>query len=164
MTRLLAVDPGIVHNGLSLWEFGDSERPDCVWAEEVNTVARLYTLFEQIVPTLDYAVVEEFRLYPGKAREQGYSQFETCERIGVLDYLTSRADVPLSRQGASLKKPARKLAAAKGFPMTERVIGSGAKKYRGADFQHKSGHVRDSMAHAVWWIYRSKDNPLNSAG
>lgn len=111
-------------------------------------------------------VVEEFRLYPWMAREQGYSDFKTARLIGKLEYLAQRAARPLFLQGASVKKPAVAKAeryaqdlAAPGFGPELVKLTSG--RY---DFKGRNQHVRDAIAHGWYWLLTNPHSPLCQSG
>ena len=53
---------------------------------------------------LEAVVIEAFRLYPGKAKAQSYSNIPTAEIIGVCKYLCELHGVPVYMQGADKKK------------------------------------------------------------
>lgn len=163
MISLLAIDPGDVHNGVAYFELG--------MLDVGAGLTRFWTAdmvrddLENLVETapIDVLVVEEFRLYPQLAREQGYSDFQTCQRIGVLDYLARKRGIPIYMHGGSLKRKARGLGEGLRFPGKERMIGTGRGKYWGWDFQARSQHERDATGHGVWWSFRNQNSPLFKA-
>lgn len=141
--RILAIDPGETHCGMAYFEDDDDawhvvssweERPE----ECFNTAYRFMT-----EEGLDVLVVEEFRLFPWKSQQQGFSQLKTVETIGVLRYLHRRACELIEasnnvksnvgkwsepqtlpkwiEQGSSILKPTRAICKAKGI---RRVRGS----------------------------------------
>jgi len=114
-------------------------------------------------------VLEEYRLYPWQARNQGFSDFPVPQSIGVLRYISAQYNIPVTMQKATVKKEARKIAAVRGVPMQVRSLGSGKGAYRGPDFDaawikglygvRSSQHVRDAMAHLVHWVWTHRDSP-----
>lgn len=179
---LLAVDPGDRHCGLARFKVRpgptdkDRWRARLTWSTEL-TPAQLVAVMEnqawpdaalrdlpELTPeTIDVLVVEEFRLYPWMAREQGYSDFKTPRLIGKLELLADWAGVPLYLQGASIKKPsvatARRLVMdcdRPGEDLPELVkLTSG--RY---DFVGRNQHVRDAIAHGWYWLLHHPDSPL----
>jgi hypothetical protein len=155
--RFWSIDPGDVHNALARWVLprdysGEWRAPQVEQVDEYDP-GGLIDLVEQGIDELDALIVEEFRLYPWLAREQGYSAFRTVEQIGVLKYIARQANVPLVLQGANVKKMALLIARGHGFPL---------KKLQGGreDFVANNQHKRDAIAHGVWWAYRGEASPL----
>lgn len=168
--RVVAIDPGAPHHGvvmaavkpdscllLGAWEFkGEDELFDrySYWARG-GGLANL--------------ILEEYRLYPWQARNQGFSDFPVPQAIGVLKYISSQYQIPVTMQKAAIKKEARKIAQARGLPMAVRSLGSGKGAYRGPDFDAKwfkdmfgvrsSQHIRDAMAHLVHWVWTNREAP-----
>lgn len=129
----MAIDPGEVHCGVAIFEAGV-----CVETNEVRPSA-LYGMIERML--LNAVVIEEFRLYPDKAKVQGYSQLKTVEVIGVVRYLCERERIPLIEQGASIKKVAK-------AQMTARGVGNLAVT------QKSGGHAADAVLHG--WYYTNR--------
>lgn len=157
--NFLAIDPGDVHQGVAYFEIDISMvegRTVKRWWTRDLTRASLIKLVEEA--SIDALVVEEFRLYPELAREQGYSDFKTPKIIGVLEYLAEVRCIPVYGQGASLKRKARRIGERSGFPGKMRMLGSGRSRYRGWDFEGPSQHERDATAHGVWWAFRNADS------
>lgn len=155
--RIIAIDPGEIHNGLARWRFereagGGPWRPELLGSQELSPDGLIDTV-ESEIGAVDALVVEEFRLYPWMAREQGYSGFPTVERIGVLRYLARQAGVAFVLQGASVKKMAVQNAQGYGFPL---------RKLQGGrmDFPGRNQHCRDAEAHGFWFFYHDELSPL----
>lgn len=105
-TRLLAVDPGSVHNGLA-WFDCDVDGWACVGTRKQSPVecVRDVQAFLQD-PTPAILVIEEFRLYPWAMQKQGFSSLGVVETIGALRWLhyeIGRDHVRLEMQGAFIK-------------------------------------------------------------
>lgn len=112
---------------------------------------------------LDFVIIERYQLYPWAARQQGFSEFETPQLIGVLRYLARKSAVPVVLQTASVKKKGRQMAFDAGVrPMAFRSLGSGKGAYKGPDFGElrdgSTQHERDAIAHVYHWALTSKDS------
>lgn len=110
---VLAVDPGEVHVGVA--EFSKGR---CAWTREFGP-EQFYEFLEKVcalgsVRASGVVVVEEFRLYPGKAAAQSWSQLKTVEVIGTIRYITGYYGVTMVEQGAHIKKVARARMGAQG--------------------------------------------------
>ena len=173
--RLAAVDPGESWCGLSefllrpaggRYEAGctdQSTRGRIVLLRAVTLEpSSLYRDIESMAPYLHHLVLERYSLYPWLAREQGYSELETAQCVGVVKYICSRADVPVTLQDAKKNlKEGRSRAQKAGFKMKDRVLGSGRFKYRGPDFDLPGKpHRRDACSHGVQWAATSPGSPL----
>lgn len=157
--NFLAIDPGDKHQGVAYFEIdisvGEGRSVKRWWTRDLSR-ASLIKLVEDA--SVDALVVEEFRLYPEMAREQGYSDFATPKMIGVLEYLADVRNIPIYLQGASLKRKSRRIGERSGFPGKVRMLGAGRSRYRGWDFDGPSQHERDATAHGVWWAFRSENS------
>lgn len=167
--NFLAIDPGDVHQGTGYFEIDISYdveeqkgKPTLVrhWTRDLNSV-KLFKLVEEA--SVDALVIEEYRLYPELAREQGYSDFQTSQNIGVLKYICDQRGIPYFMQGASIKKKARRIGERLEFPGSIRMIGTGRGRYRGWDFGGPSQHERDATAHGVWWAFNHHASPIKDA-
>lgn len=147
--RILAIDPGEKHCGLAYFEDTDSEwHVVSSWEEEPDEcVMTAYRLMTE--EGLNVLVVEEFRLYPWKSEQQGFSQIKTVEVIGVLRYLHMRAAALLEghgalpvtewrEQGASIKKPTAAICNAKGIKTTPK----------------SNRHMKDAQLHGWYYILK----------
>lgn len=152
---LLAIDPGSVHCGMA-WFWLDGEPTDrrCELAEEMDPISCVDTVGHMLAGgQLAALVVEEFRLYPWKSRQQAFSQMETVEIIGQLK-LWHRTlgtiegggirDVQLEMQPASIKEPTTKILKGLGVPSKARELRAG-------------GHARDAELHGYRFIYHYPD-------
>lgn len=159
--RILAIDPG---HTCGIAELTVNQMQVTVVPDSVKCVSpgHVYNLLNTVSPwnAFDVVVIEEFRLYPWLATHQAFSDFKTCEVIGVVKYLTAMNSMALEIQQATIKKEARTLAVEHGWPMKERSLGSGAGKYRGLDFDYPGQqHGRDALAHACYWAWRNPKSP-----
>lgn len=182
MFTLLAVDPGDRHCGLARFKVRPGSTVDdrwyakLTWSTELTPRqlvavmesqawpdAVLADLPEQRPESIDVLVVEEFRLYPWMAREQGYSDFKTPRLIGKLELVAEWAGIPLYLQGASVKKlsvaASRRLVMDSDLPGDERpeLVKLVSGRY---DFVGRNQHVRDAIAHGWYWLLHNPDSPL----
>jgi len=133
---MFAIDPGEVHCGTATFV-----GKDCFEVQEFSP-ARLFLELESLLRTdmLDVVVMEEFRLYPGKANEQSFSQIKTVEVIGVIRYLVARwSGALLVQQPALIKKPTR--ARMKALGIGNRAV-----------TERKGGHCADAVLHGQHYI------------
>lgn len=167
--NIFAVDPGEVYCGFA-WVRLYRAAPhqcDCPFGCSSDGAVRIrhcvtfsppLELFNYLEANLRHAgvlVIEEFRLYPWMARQQGFSTFGTSETIGVCKWLARRAQVPVVMQPtAKTLKDGRRRADEWGFPMIPAVIGSGRYAEPCPDFGQLRGkpHRRDAAAHAIEYI------------
>lgn len=179
---LLAVDPGDVHCGVAKFRVLSPADPInrtgrwqavCEVASEFDppNLVRMFESFawpdevaDELRPDdIDLFIVEEFRLYPWMARQQGYSDFKTPRLIGKLEYLVGKSGRRLYMQGASVKKQA--------VARARRVADdTDAKQYapqlikltKGRyDFRGRNQHIRDAMAHGWYWLLTHPDSPMH---
>ena len=157
MRDFLAIDPGDVHNGVAYFTCLD-RRLIRHWTRDLKRDT-LFGLVETAV--VDGFVIEEFRLYPELAREQGYSDFPTVEVIGVVKYLARKRDLPCVVQGASIKSKSRRIGE-RLDPNKGRIrsLGTGRGTRRGWDWDAPTQHERDATSHGTWFALRGKDSPL----
>lgn len=178
--RLIAVDPGDRHCGVASFSVSQARTARCERSIEV-TPATLVDLFEQDMfhkigqvergvlspEPVDVFVVEQFRLYPWMAREQGYSDFPTSRLIGKLEYLAERSGTRLYLQGADIKK--RSIAQVRRWvddvPPPQRgsdpeIVRLSSGRY---DFVGRNQHCRDAVAHGWYWLLNHEDSPMKGA-
>lgn len=159
VSNFLVVDPGNIHQGTAYFEIELAPEFALVrhWTRDLNRET-----LEDLVESaeLDAIVMEEFRLYPELAREQGYSNFPTVEVIGSIRYIARKREVPYFVQGTALKKKARRIGERLGCAGGIRMLGAGRNRYLGWDFSGPSQHERDATAHGVWWAFNSDHSPV----
>lgn len=174
--RLAAIDPGDSWCGLAEFDlapyggtllgdgFVDQSRRGRIRLMRCRTLDpdTLYNQLEEIMPLQHFVVVERFQLYPWMAREQGFSEFETAQCIGVVKYIARQYDLPVDLQDAKgVLKGGRAIAKKAGFRMKDRALGSGRFRYRGPDFDLPGKpHRRDAATHGVFWAANSPRSPL----
>ena len=123
--KVLAFDPGVTTGVACLIE-KDGEA-EVVWTEEIGM---WYTAETKIrIESPDVLVVEDFRLYPGKAKFLGYNDMPSAQVIGVLKYLAAKYDIPLVLQMAHIKEH---------VPADLKEI--------------KGDHMRDAVRHGVYYL------------
>lgn len=158
MKHFLAIDPGDVHQGVAYFTTARNRGLIRHWTRDL-TRAQLLGLAEGA--DVDGWVVEEFRLYPELAREQGFSNFPTCEVIGVLQYLADTRGLVMVRQGGGMKKKARQIGERVSPERgSVRRIGTARGSVWGWDFNAPSQHERDATAHGVWYAFRGGASEL----
>ena len=145
--RICAVDPGGEHVGVAIFARGADSNWRCQRAAEY-TPADFEDWFSQEITYGEFrvVVVEEFRLYPDKARAQTGSTMPTAELIGVIKYVVRMfgGDTKLVLQPAAIKVPTRSL-------LREHGIKSVAKKLKAG------GHAADAELHG--WCYLLRATP-----
>ena len=141
ITVRLAIDPGDVHVG---WCYGRPGRePTCgEWTpketlEEVRTTLAAW----QRGGEAGELVIEEFVLYPGKAKHQAGSDFRTSQLIGALKLVADDHGVPVVMQSATIKKPTRRQMKARGIE--SKAVGEGI-------------HASDAELHYYYRTLRDK--------
>lgn len=122
---VLAIDPGEVHVGIALFKRGSGGRGAyCDYAIEVTPAEMILRLENDPYEKL---IVEEFRLYPWKMAEQGFSQIKTAELIGVIRYIARKRHIEVVQQPASIKQACEGILRAKGVVLQSRGHGPHAK-------------------------------------
>lgn len=134
---ILAVDPGDSHVGVAIWH-SDPHEIGPVAALEYSADGWL-GLFSQLAQHIDRVVIEEFRLYPGKAPALSWSPMKTSEMIGAMKWIAQCESVPVTMQGADIKIPTRRQCAA-----------------RGVKWRHRSGHASDAKLHLWYYLLRNQ--------
>lgn len=161
LMRIMSIDPGEKHNGVAFATLDPNAQPgqQLVLRWQGDWVRnKIFDELEEYrnsqVKRLDLIIIEEFRLYPWMAREQGFSSFETVEVIGSVKYIADRVlDVPYVMSKTSNKAPA--LAVAKSNQPTL------VRNFRGkTDFVGSNQHERDALSHLVWYAWRDRTSPL----
>lgn len=129
MKLITAIDPGDKHCGVAWFSNKGTLVQTLTWTPD-----QVICDIETMVSRAHAVVCEEYRLYPWLAAEQGFSEFLTCELIGVIKYLTHQRKIDLYMQPASIKKP------------TE-----GHLRSRGIVLQGHSRHEKDAELHGYHW-------------
>lgn len=175
MTLIAAIDPGEVWCGLAVLDLSRTPRPRIpgvvdqsskgkmrLLRAETLPPGRLYRELETLAPRLAAVVLERYALYPWLLKEQGFSEVETAQCVGVVCYICSKIDLPVYKQDAKGNlKDGRTIAKKAGFKMKDRALGSGQFRYRGPDFDLPGRpHRRDACSHGVKWSATHPDSPL----
>lgn len=126
--KIVAIDPGR-SSGFAFF-VGEELRLSGFFKNEYRAVERMLELINSFDP--DELIIESFRLYPWKAQQQFWSDFETTEIIGILKYWAWQVDIPVIMQPASNKQP---------FP-DERL--------QRMNVYVTNGHARDAIRHALY--------------
>lgn len=120
----LAIDPGDVHVGWALMrtytetvEVGEWTPNDCI--DEVRKKLAYCKLQKWNLEL----IIEEYVLYPGRAKEQAGSAFQTSQLIGALKLIARDYGIPVIMQSALVKKPTRRQLKARGIK--RKAVGAG---------------------------------------
>lgn len=126
--KLVAIDPGRT-NGFAFFE-GETLQLSGYIKNSHEAINRMFELILTFAP--DELVVESFRLYPWKAQQQFWSDFETAEIIGIIKHWAWEQKIPVIMQPASNKQP---------FP-DERL--------RKMNVYVPNNHARDAVRHGLY--------------
>lgn len=114
-------------------------------------VSFMYTIqSEDMVDFLDLfkkvntCIIENFRLYPNKSREQVYSDMETSRVIGRVEAWAYKLDLRLIKQGADIKPTGYKWLGKKPLPKSNPL-----------------NHELDAHVHFMYWAI--KNGRINAA-
>lgn len=142
---IIAIDPGDKHVGwaaipvdkLGGWDWDDRHTTTFEPQETLDMLRKISENGIQVI----VLVVEEFRLYPWKAKEQGFSQFHTAEMIGQLKLWVRwfSPETELVMQPAAVKKPTFAIMQGRKIPLT-----------RGTQ------HSKDAEAHLYSYLARTR--------
>lgn len=128
----VSIDPGGVHVGMAWW-CGEELR-HCYETTPLESMRKL----EQAMPAI--LVIEEFRLYPSKAKTLTGSTMETAQLIGAMTWWANRNDVAIYMQPAAIKEPTR----------------SYMRKYQLELVKGKGDHAQDAQVHGIQWLIRGQ--------
>lgn len=137
--KMIAVDPGTVHVGISMWE-----ESACVLAKEYtveDTVNLMVDMIRGRIEVPDIMVVEEFRVEPARAAALGGSDLGVVQMIGMFR-LTAKllgANTDLVMQPNKVLRIAQGWMTIHGYRMQSR--GSGP-------------HAADAERHGYYYVYR----------
>lgn len=96
------------------------------------------TLFMHCFDNVDTCVMESFRLFPNKVREQTYSDMETSRVIGRVESWVELKKVDLVTQSPSIKVTGYKWIGKKPLPKS-----------------NPSNHEMDAHVHFMYWAIRT---------
>lgn len=140
---VLALDPGDEHTGVAVMDSTEMQ-VSTETQENHGTPALLgylvLSFVADLAPTYEHTTVvcEDFKLYPGKAAEQSWSQMLTARGIGAAEFALSLASRKIILQGADIKKP------------TERQLVG-----RGIDLVGANRHEKDAELHLWHYVLKS---------
>lgn len=124
MDYRLAIDPGDLHVGWAEIRclddhvaVGEWSPNDCI--QMVRTRLRWANRHGYSIEL----IIEEYVLYPGKAKQQAGSSFKTSQLIGALKLIAADCNVQVIMQGANKKKPTRAQLRVRGIK--QKAIGAG---------------------------------------
>lgn len=143
--KMLTVDPG-EDTGWSVWEDGKlieagTEKlwtfPHRVW-EGVNVLQNTVPVSEEneIFCGVQRFVVEDFKIYPWKAKELGWDRVRTARLIGALTFIAAIQGIDFVLQPAKIK---------------ERAEAAGAEEFFLKPL-HENRHANDAIRHGVYYL------------
>lgn len=101
------------------------------------------TKFLDVFDKLKTCVIEDYRLYPNKAKDQIYSDMETPRVIGKVEHWAELKGIELVKQPATVKKTGYAWAGQKPLPKSNPM-----------------NHARDAHIHFIYWgVKTQKINP-----
>lgn len=122
LIRMVSIDPGEVHVGMCVWIGATIQSV----YETSPAGCRLSVKHWLLADAIDELVVEEFRLFPDKARAQSFKENRTAELIGVLRAAAEdHGRVLWVQQPASIQKPTAGHCRAKGITLEAVRLGRG---------------------------------------
>ncbi|QOC55735.1 RuvC-like resolvase [Gordonia phage Archimedes] len=131
----ISTDPGGEHVGMAFWE--DDRLVDC---DEYDPLAAMLILDSWEPATL---VIEEFRLYPSKAKTLTGSTMETAQLIGAMTWWAFQHNAFVYMQPAAIKTPTLAYARKHEIQLTT----------------DKGGHAKDAHTHGIHYLIRSQGRP-----
>ncbi len=79
--------------------------------------------------TPEVVVAEQYRLYPGLAKQQSFSTMVVARVLGVIEFLCEEANIPLIEQASS--------------------VGKSFKLPTEMHAEYRNAHIRDCLRHAL---------------
>lgn len=132
------MDPGEEYVGFCAWE--DDQVVECF----ATTPRESFDLLEEHQPRT--LVVEEFRLYPDKAKSLSRTTLVTAQHVGALTYWAFLHHCPVYLQSASVKKPTAAYCRAHNLQLVPPGKGS---------------HAQDAQVHGYHWLLRHQGKPAH---
>jgi hypothetical protein len=129
-----------VHVGVAVWRANELVKAREVPAEYAVTFINKMLITERQLHVDVRLVVEEFRLYPGKAKALSWSPMLTAEMIGALKWVAEQQGVVVVMQGADVKVPTRRQLKARGI----------------VPYSREGGHANDALLHAYHFILKNE--------
>jgi hypothetical protein len=128
--RYLGIDPG-KSNGVCIY----NDNAELMFM--ITVPADDMTQFLKLFKNVKVAVVEDFFLYPNKAKQQIYSDMETSRVIGRIETWAELNDTEVIKQKATVKTTGYAWIGEKPLPKTNPM-----------------NHVLDAHVHFVYWAVR----------
>jgi hypothetical protein len=135
---LLAVDPGGT-TGWSLWAISDDGHPELISSGQVLTWHGLDGIISEDVAIV---VMEAFRLFPQRAKEQIGSDFPAVQVIGVVRYLCEKRGIEVVLKPAGDKE----------FFDDKKLEIAGFMPYERGE-RHHNRHALDSVRHMLHYLH-----------
>lgn len=104
-----------------------------------NIKAPDMTDFVEVFEHLDTIVIEDFKLYPNKAKQQFYSDMQTSRIIGGIETWARLKKVTVVKQGANIKDTGYKWIGKKPLPKI-----------------NSRNHQMDAHVHFMYWAISNK--------
>ena len=135
----VSTDPGGEHVGMAFWQ--DDELVEC---DEYTPLAAMLAI-ENFEPSL--LVIEEFRLYPSKAKTLTGSTMETAQLIGAMTWWAKCNAARVHLQPAAIKTPTLAY----------------ARKHQLEITTDKGGHAKDAHTHGLHYLIRNHGKPTSGS-
>jgi len=126
----LAIDPGETSGWAS---FDEAGKPLDIG--QIKGRIPVYELLQQVQPKV--LIVEDFVLFPWKAKEQAFSQFETVRIIGAIELWAFAKKAVVQLQKPNVKDIGYMWA---GMPKAK---------------SHKDSHQRDAYVHGIYFLQKN---------
>ena len=138
LEHIFAVDPGDKHVGIAEWNLNWGRYEMRSW--EIDADKAPAWIDRRLTSGVQTLVIEEFKLYKGKATAQAGSNMLTSEMIGALKWIASVYNVPVVLQPAAIKVPTRAQCVARNLEWKDR----------------RSNHASDARLHAFYYLLRKR--------
>lgn len=135
--KYLALDPGKTTGACG---YDKNYYLQFMYVVSEDMMVRFLNLFNYI----DKCIIEDFKLYPNKAKKQIYSDFPASRVIGNVEFWTGSNGIELVKQGAHLKDTGYKFIGKKPLPKTNPM-----------------NHPMDAHVHFMYWAVTH--NKINAA-
>lgn len=129
--KYLAIDPG-KSNGVCAYD--GKFYLTFMMTIDTNDMVQFLDIFDNV----DTCILEDFMLYPNKAKEQIYSDMETSRVIGRTESWAERKKVNLVKQGAKIKDTGYKWIGKKPLPKS-----------------NPRNHELDAHVHFMYWAIKN---------
>lgn len=149
---IVSVDPGGIHVGVAVFE-----RVEGSWVCRRATEMTPREFEDWLAETLHIVehtlIVEEWRLFADRAKEQTGSAMETSQLIGVIKYIHRKAAPPnndIVWQQPTIKHPTRSVLNSRNVEITDKID-------RGY-----SDHAIDAILHGYYYIIKILNEPITN--